>query len=447
SLSSSCDQKIARAMQERDFYLAHYARETARRKELHNMLLELRGNIRVYIRVRPILDVERRGGGEESVLDVRAAVGAAGGQLPGTEEECTELVVTRDVTNKVKYEFDRVFPQSSGQLEVFSPLGPLIVSVLDGFNVCIFAYGQTGSGKTFTMEGCDGPGNEGVAPRAIRELFRQMQEREVDWTYTLTMSMLEIYNETVRDLLGGNKGGGEKLEIRQTPEGNQVLGLTEVVLQSVEQADGLMKGGRESRAVGGHDMNEHSSRSHSILILTARGKNKLDGSACSAKLNLIDLAGSERVSKTDASGERLKEAQNINKSLLALGDVITALGNKKSTHVPYRNSKLTFLLQDSLGGNSKVCTIVTVSPSSYNMGETVCSLNFATRCRATELGQAKRQITAAGAGAVGTGGGGEPGSSVKAKGSVGSGGASNNSSLSSSMSLSSLSAAATPMKK
>lgn len=153
-----------------------------------------------------------------------------------------------------------------------------------------------------------------------------------------------------------------------------------------------MKQGQANRAVGSHDMNEHSSRSHSILTVTCRGKNKIDGATTYGKLHLIDLAGSERISKTDASGDRLKEAQNINKSLSALGDVITALGNKKSTHVPYRNSKLTFLLQDSLGGNSKVLTFVNISPAVYNLGETVCSLNFASRCRSTELGQAKRQV-------------------------------------------------------
>lgn len=159
----------------------------------------------------------------------------------------------------------------------------------------------------------------------------------------------------------------------------------------MEQVRELMQLGQTNRAVGSHDMNEHSSRSHSILTVTARGRNKVDNSTTFGKLHLIDLAGSERVGKTDATGDRLKEAQNINKSLLALGDVINALGNKKSTHVPYRNSKLTFLLQDSLGGNSKVMTFVNISPAAYNLGETICSLNFASRCRSTELGQAKKQ--------------------------------------------------------
>ena len=208
-------------------------------------------------------------------------------------------------------------------------------------------------------------------------------------------SMLEIYNETIRDLLVtpdkdkkfSEKEETNKLDIRQTPEGNVVPGLTEVQVTDPIAVVELMQRGNANRAVGSHDMNEHSSRSHSILTLICRGKSKRDGATTFGKLNLIDLAGSERVSKTDATGERLKEAQNINRSLSALGDVINALGNKKSTHVPYRNSKLTFLLQDSLGGNSKCLMFVNISPAVYNLGETVCSLNFASRCRNVELGQ------------------------------------------------------------
>jgi len=146
----------------------------------------------------------------------------------------------------------------------------------------------------------------------------------------------------------------------------------------------------KNRAVGNHSMNEHSSRSHLILTVRVTGKDLHNGTVTRAKLNLIDLAGSERISKTDAEGERLKEAQSINKSLSALGDVINALGSKKSGHVPYRNSKLTHLLQDSLGGNSKVMMYVNISPVHYNMGESLCSLTFASRCRTVQLGGAKK---------------------------------------------------------
>ena len=213
-----------------------------------------------------------------------------------------------------------------------------------------------GSGKTYTMEG--GGGDKGVAPRAVDELFATIEARRAagDYEYSVRFSMLEIYNETIRDLLDGSSsnssassGGGagkEKLDVRQTAEGvNIVQGLLEEEVETAARVGELMAVGQANRAVGSHDMNEHSSRSHSILTLTCRGRNLRDESTSFGKLHLIDLAGSERLSKTDATGDRLKEAQNINRSLSALGDVINALGNKKATHVPYRNSKLTFLLQ------------------------------------------------------------------------------------------------------
>jgi kinesin family protein C2/C3 len=214
----------------------------------------------------------------------------------------------------------------------------------------------------------------------------------------VAFSMLEIYNETIRDLLveptigGGVREAATKLDIRQTPTGNEVTGLTKVVVCNSGDVLDLMSRGQSNRAVGAHDMNEHSSRSHSILTLTVSGVNNKDSSTTYGKLHLIDLAGSERVGKTDATGDRLKEAQNINRSLSALGDVINSLGGKKSSHIPYRNSKLTFLLQDSLGGNSKVMMFVNISPATYNVNESICSLNFALRCRNVELGQAKKQV-------------------------------------------------------
>lgn len=220
----------------------------------------MQGNIRVICRVRPVLEVERRAGEGIDITEV-----------PNDEE----LLLQRDAQTKTKYEFDRVFGQNSSQEEVFEAVQPLCVSVLDGYNVCIFAYGQTGSGKTFTMEGYGS--NIGVSPRAIAELFNQIKQLEETWSYSITLSMLEIYNETIRDLLDSS-GSKEKLDVRQTPEGNQVIGLTDVTISSIEQVRDLMKQGQSNRAVGSHDMNEHSSRSHSILTVTCRGTNKLDGS-------------------------------------------------------------------------------------------------------------------------------------------------------------------------
>ena len=257
-------------------------------------------------------------------------------------------------------------------------------------------FGLRSGSQTFTMEGP--PANPGVNLRSLQELFSLQVERADSMAYEFVLSYLEIYNEAVHDLLvePPKRGAPKKaLEVRQANEGMVVAGLVETPVTSVAQVVALMARGAENRAVGSHDMNEHSSRSHSILTLAVKGTplgRAKDGASSSvkAKLHLIDLAGSERVSKTDATGERLKEAQAINKSLSALGDVIAALGGKKGTHVPYRNSRLTFLLQDSLSGNSKVLMFCNVSPASYNMGETVCSLTFAARCRNVELGAAKK---------------------------------------------------------
>lgn len=205
--------------------------------------------------------------------------------------------------------------------------------------------------------------------------------------------MLEIYNESVRDLLSPSVDEYNQpkvLNIRQTSEGNVVQGLTEIEVLNTETVYSTMGRGTTNRAVGSHSMNLHSSRSHLIVSMKARGVDKHNGVTSKGKLHLIDLAGSERISKTDAIGEQLKEAQAINNSLSALGNVINALGQKKAAHIPYRNSKLTFLLADSLGGNSKVMMFVNLSPVSYNMSESLCSLTFASRCRAVHLGNSKK---------------------------------------------------------
>ena len=266
--------------------------------------------------------------------------------------------------------------------------------------MCIFAYGQTGSGKTFTMEGP--PDNRGVNFRALDSMFALALERADEARYTISLSMLEIYNETIRDLLveappgaGAPGDRGARLDIRQTPQGTAVPGLTEQVVTTMAEVHALFDVGNRNRAVGSHDMNAQSSRSHMILSLHVRSEAARAGGRASvvSKMHLIDLAGSERIAKTDASGDRLKEAQNINKSLSALGDVINALAGRKGSHVPYRNSKLTFLLQDSLSGDSKVMMFVNISPAVYNVSETLCSLGFAARCRAVELGQAKKQTS------------------------------------------------------
>lgn len=251
------------------------------------------------------------------------------------------------------------------------------------------------------MEGSES--DRGVNFRALQELFTIRDDRIAAGNFECTMklSILEVYNETIVDLLDNSNGSSSSgnnqpagvvakgLDVRMGKTGVYVDNLIEVEVFNENDVIDLMKLGHSHRSVGSHDFNEHSSRSHLVLSIQIETVQRTENRRRVSKLHLIDLAGSERVSKTAASGQRLKEAQNINRSLSALGDVIAALG-ASSKHVPYRNSKLTFLLQDSLSGNSKVLMFVNVSPVQWNAWETLCSLNFASRCRNIALGQAKQ---------------------------------------------------------
>lgn len=353
-----------------------YKKEMTLRKRLHNELVELKGNIRVYCRVRPVIKEDGAGKAAESVVTF-------------DEDDDAILNVFSKGTNK-PFEMDKVFTPESTQEQVFEEVKSLIVSCIDGYNVCIFAYGQTGSGKTFTMEGPSR--NPGINQRALNLLFEETRDRGVDWDFTLNVSVLEIYNEMLRDLLGDDPSA--KLDIRQGTEGLFVPGLTEIQVNDVDELNEVFAIGKTNRATAITDMNEHSSRSHALLCVTVIGVNKTTGHRTTGKLNLVDLAGSERVSKSGSEGARMKEAQNINKSLSSLGDVIHSLKNKNS-HIPYRNSKLTYLLQESLGGDSKTLMVVQVAPVEKNVSETLCSLNFAQRVRSVELGQATKKTESA----------------------------------------------------
>ncbi|CAN1199497.1 Kinesin-like protein KIN-14S [Linum perenne] len=256
---------------------------------------------------------------------------------------------------------------------VFGETKPIVTSVLDGYNVCIFAYGQTGTGKTFTMEGT--PENRGVNYRTLEELFRISEERKGYMKYELYVSMLEVYNEKLRDLLVENsKEQSKRLDIKQAADGTQeVPGLIESHVSSTEEVWKLLQSGNCC----------------SLLRVTVKGESLIDGQKTRSHLWLVDLAGSERVGKIEVEGERLKESQFINKSLSALGD---------TSHIPFRNSKLTHMLQSSLGeeshtivrGDCKTLMFVQISPSSSDLGETLCSLNFATRVRGIENGPARK---------------------------------------------------------
>ncbi|KAM6981137.1 kinesin-like protein KIFC3 [Aplochiton taeniatus] len=352
--------------------LRKYKREMNLRKKCHNELVRLKGNIRVFCRVRPVCR------GEQDCTDAKNMV--------SFDPEDDAVLYLSNKGKPMTFELDKVFSPHSTQEEVFQEVQSLVTSCVDGFNVCIFAYGQTGSGKTYTMEGV--AGDPGINQRALQLLFLEVTEKAPDWDYNIKVSMVEIYNETLRNLLG--ESPSEKLDIKMSPDGSGQLyvpGLTEFIVQSPADINRVFDLGHMNRATACTNLNEHSSRSHALLIITVAGFNSSTGHRTQGKLNLVDLAGSERIAKSGAEGSRLREAQCINKSLSALGDVINALRSRHS-HVPFRNSRLTYLLQDSLSGDSKTLMMVQVSPLVTNLSESVCSLKFAQRVRTIELASA-----------------------------------------------------------
>jgi len=235
------------------------------------------------------------------------------------------------------------------------------------------------------MEGSES--NRGVNYNTVNELYRMIGERKEEYKYDVEIAVMEIYNENLFDLL---KGDGNKLDIMLS-QGVSVPGLCKMKVATAQDVFKYFSKGSENRKVANNNMNADSSRSHCIVSIYVEGVNLFTHQKIAGKLHLIDLAGSERLKRTEVQGDRLKEAQNINKSLSALGDVISALATKKG-HIPFRNSKLTSLLQDSLGGNSKTLMFVNVSPTLESCAETLCSLGFAQRARKVELGKAEKNV-------------------------------------------------------
>ena len=373
------------------------------RRALHNQVQELKGNIRVFCRVRPVnanagenVDAATTGGGKdhaEPLLKVARAGESAGRALsvaqPGKKEK------------PVNFAFDRVFDASASQEEVFEDISHLVTSSLDGYKVCIFAYGQTGSGKTYTMLG-DGKANDdehrGLIPRCVEQIFLA---RDADGStsrraaFAVTATMVEIYNEEIKDLLApvsSSKTSSSdtdqhvKHDVKHDPKTGDttVTHLNAVTVDSAAHASSLVSKAIAARTTHKTKMNDHSSRSHMVFTLKLTGTDT-SGGPLNGVLNLVDLAGSERLSRTGATGDRLKEAQNINKSLSALGDVIAALA-EKAPHVPYRNSKLTYLLQNALGGDAKTLMFANVAPVAESAQETLCSLRFAAKVNACAVG-------------------------------------------------------------
>ncbi|XP_031800900.1 chromosome-associated kinesin KIF4A [Sarcophilus harrisii] len=287
------------------------------------------------------------------------------------------------------FTYDFVFDPSVEQEEVFNTaVAPLIKGIFQGYNATVLAYGQTGSGKTFSMGSAYTAAQEhestvGVIPRVIQLLFTEM-DKKVDFEFTLKVSYLEIYNEEILDLLCPSREKSSQINIREDPkEGIKIIGLTEKIVSLAMDTVSCLEQGNNCRTVASTAMNSQSSRSHAIFTISVEQKKKCDkNSVFRSKLHLVDLAGSERQKKTKAEGDRLKEGININRGLLCLGNVISALGDdKKSGFIPYRDSKLTRLLQDSLGGNSHTLMIACVSPADSNLEETVNTLRYADRAR------------------------------------------------------------------
>ncbi|XP_014843061.1 PREDICTED: kinesin-like protein KIF3A isoform X1 [Poecilia mexicana] len=334
---------------------------------------EVSDNVKVVVRCRPLNQKEKMMAYKPAVIvdEIRGTITVNKLETPHEPPKT--------------FTFDTVFGPDSKQLDVYNLTArPIIDSVLEGYNGTIFAYGQTGTGKTFTMEGVRAvPELRGIIPNSFAHIFGHIAKAEGDTRFLVRVSYLEIYNEEVRDLLG--KDQLQRLEVKERPDvGVYIKDLSGYVVNNADDMDRIMTLGHKNRSVGATNMNEHSSRSHAIFTITIECSEKgVDGNqhVRMGKLHLVDLAGSERQGKTGATGQRLKEATKINLSLSTLGNVISALVDGKSTHVPYRNSKLTRLLQDSLGGNSKTMMCANIGPADYNYDETISTLRYANRAK------------------------------------------------------------------
>ena len=403
---SNCALRADRDAQEEEirFWQQRTLKGEMVRRKLHNTILEMKGNIRVFCRIRPLLEGER----------------PAEFSFPQDTDNQIELLNVPGQPKKLTFAFDRVFRNTVSQADIFEEVSLLVQSALDGYQVCIFAYGVTGSGKTYTMEGenqeipvdlLEASKTEaeesmaanlrggirpalrslvvgeqsGIIPRSVQQIFNSLDFfREEGWEFTFEASYLEIYCDEIRDLVpeeGAPRKG--KLHIKHGQDGSVfVEGITKHVVREPVDVHRLLKQASEQRTSAATRLNAQSSRSHSIFQLEARGIHVESGKETRGMLNLVDLAGSERIKHT--GGDRLEETQFINRSLSALGDVIHSLATK-SIHIPYRNSKLTKLLAPSLGGNSKTLMFVNISPTAQHASESANSLRFASRVNSVDL--------------------------------------------------------------
>ncbi|RWS29850.1 kinesin heavy chain-like protein [Leptotrombidium deliense] len=325
-------------------------------------------NIKVVCRFRPLNDAEEKAGSKFIV------------KFPQTTEDCISI------GGKV-YIFDKVFKPNASQDKVYSEAAkPIVKDVLGGYNGTIFAYGQTSSGKTHTMEGVLGDTQlYGIIPRIVNDIFNYIYSMDENIEFHIKacslffVSYFEIYLDKIRDLLDVSKTNLSVHEDKNRVP--YVKGASERFVTCPEEVMEVIDEGKANRHIAVTNMNEHSSRSHSVFLINVKQENQENQKKLTGKLYLVDLAGSEKVSKTGAEGMVLDEAKNINKSLSALGNVISALADGNKSHIPYRDSKLTRILQESLGGNSRTTIIICCSPASFNEMETKSTLEFGKRAK------------------------------------------------------------------
>lgn len=370
-----CDEIVKKIKKKNADLIQRWQKEQALRRKYYNELEDMKGKIRVYARVRPLTNSER-----EKNCDIALNC-----------EDAFSCSLVHRGRSKV-FEFDRVFSPAATQAQVFEDTKRLVQSAVDGYNVCIFAYGQTGSGKTFTMMGEGGHEGKllGVGPRAINELFSIVCKDRKKFKFKLRVSMYELYRDSLIDLLWNSGVNGEEvkkkahpppLEIKSDNDGRVIVeGGTIVDVPGAAELGSCFSAGMKRRHTAKTKMNDASSRSHLVQMIFVEAFNKANKMTTLGKLTLVDLAGSERQAKTGAEGDVFEEAKAINKSLSALGNVINAL-TSRSAHVPYRDSKLTELMRDGIGGNAKTLMFVNLSPADYNAQEGMSSLGFAERCK------------------------------------------------------------------
>lgn len=371
---AQAEQKRARdcVLRTRSLQALGPALET-RRRRLHNVLQNKKGKIRVFCRVRAVLEP----GADYADIHVSPDLTNQGKQevtLAGPPSLSPRKGASV-LGNRRRFAFDKIFGPDSANHEIFLEISQLVQLVLDGYNVCVFAYGQTGSGKTYTMSGANG-----MIPLLVGQVFAEIALlAKSGWRHTVKAQMVEIYNELVFDLLGDRRS---KVDIKHNDLAKTTeVGCTAVVCDLESHTLSVLAAATRKRATAATAANVLSLRLHFAFLLEVSGRHLL-GKVRRSVLNLVDLAGSERLASSQVKGDRLKETQAINKSLLSLGDVIYSLG--VGGHVPYRNSKLTYLLKHSLGGDLKTLMFVNVSPLARNLAETLNSLRFAAKVNETK---------------------------------------------------------------